>query len=116
MARLGLYWISCMAACVSACAAPTALETSDRPAPVVATPTGTYRLGAGTVESVALVETPRLGPPASASTGGSIPVRPFYRLVVRMDDGTAQSIDQESNDFIVGDRVRVTGSGRVIRP
>lgn len=115
MTRLGVLSICCTAACVSACAS-TAVETTDHPAPAVATPAGTYRLGAGTVESVSLVQTPRAGPPASASTGGSVPVRPLYRVVVRMDDGSAQLIDQESNDYIVGDRVRITGSGRVIRP
>jgi len=98
-----------LVACVCAC-------TSYDPPPAVATPAGMYRLGAGTVESVSLVEIGRPGPPASASTGGSAPVRPLYRVLVRMDDGSAQLIDQESNDYVVGDRVRITGSGRVIRP
>ena len=55
------------------------------------------RLGTGSVDAVALVE-------------------PAYRVSVRMDDGSLQAIDQESSDFQVGDRVRVVGSGRVIRP
>jgi hypothetical protein len=32
-----------------------------------------------------------------------------------MEDGSLQVIDQDGRDFEVGDRVRVTGSGRVIR-
>jgi len=43
-------------------------------------------------------------------------VEPAYRVSVRMDDGSLQVIDQGSSDFQIGDRVRVVGSGRVIRP
>jgi len=83
--------------------------------PVVRTPAGTYALGTGVVESVSLVPPPLLGERASASAGGSIPPHAAYRLSIRMPDGGLQVIDQESQDFQVGDRVRITGSGRVIR-
>ena len=83
--------------------------------PVVQTPAGVYALGTGVVESVSLLPPPRLGERASASTGGSIAPHAGYRLGIRMPDGRLQVIDQESQDFQVGDRVRITGSGRVIR-
>jgi hypothetical protein len=87
-------------------------------APVVAAPASSAaspRLGTGIVEGVALVAAPQPGERASASTGGSIPRHAAYRLTVRMDDGTHQVLDQDRHDFQVGDRVRVTGSGRVVR-
>lgn len=84
-------------------------------APVVRTPAGVYALGTGVVESVSLVPPSRVGERASASAGGSIPPHAAYRLSIRMADGRLQVIDQESQDFQVGDRVRITGSGRVIR-
>jgi hypothetical protein len=83
--------------------------------PIVQTPAGVYALGTGVVESVSLLPPPRLGERASASAGGSIPPHAAYRLGIRMADGRLQVIDQESQDFQVGDRVRITGSGRVIR-
>jgi hypothetical protein len=33
-----------------------------------------------------------------------------------MDDGTVQSIDQDNRSFLVGDRIRITTDGHVIRP
>jgi hypothetical protein len=83
--------------------------------PLVQTPAGAYALGPGVVESVSLLPPPRLGERASASAGGSIPPHAAYRLGIRMPDGRLQVIDQHSQDFQVGDRVRIMGSGRVIR-
>ena len=87
-------------------------------APVLAAPASgavpspaTYRMGMGTVESVALV---RVAPP-SASAGASAPGHAAYRLSVRMDDGTVQSIDQDNRGFMVGDRVQVTNAGSIVR-
>ena len=71
----------------------------------------TYRTGSGTVESVSAV---RVAPP-SASAGASAPGHTAYRLSVRMDDGTVQSIDQDNRSFMVGDRVQITNAGSVVR-
>ncbi|HZQ72860.1 MAG TPA: hypothetical protein VFB08_08080 [Burkholderiales bacterium] len=103
--------LSLLAACTSN---PYRASTA-RPAPVAATPAGTYRLGTGVVEAVSLLPAPLIGERASASTGGSLPPHAAYRLSVRMDDGSVQVIDQDSRDFQVGDRVRITGSGRALR-
>jgi hypothetical protein len=104
------------AAALAACSSyePYYTSTPAPNAPPVITATAPYRLGTGTVESVALLRAP--GERASASSGGSIPRRASYRVAVRMDDGSLQLIDQDNSDFQVGDRVRIIGSGRVIRP
>jgi len=101
-------------AAVCACATHDLRPVSSA-SPVVQTPAGAYALGTGVVEAVSLVPPPLLGERASASTGGSIAPHAAYRLSILMPDGRLQVIDQESQDFQVGDRVRVTGSGRVIR-
>jgi hypothetical protein len=81
-------------------------------APVVAVPatSAAYRTGMGTVESVS-----RVNAATSASTGASSATYPAYRLSIRMDDGSVQTIDQDNRAFMVGDRVEVTSGGRVVR-
>ena len=91
-------------------AAPVAVAPV-APAPSGALPSpATFRPGAGTVESVSLMH---LAP--SASAGASAPERTSYRLSVRMDDGTVQSIDQDNRAFMVGDRVDIASTGRITR-
>ena len=106
-----------VAGSVALCACSTyhAASPAASAGPVVQTPAGAYALGTGVIESVALLPAPLLGERASASTGGSIPPHAGYRLSIRMPDGSLQVIDQPSRDFQVGDRVRVMGSGRVVR-
>jgi outer membrane lipoprotein SlyB len=38
-----------------------------------------------------------------------------YRLTIKMDDGSYQAVDQDNRSFQVGDRVQLTGDGRVMR-
>ena len=81
------------------------------PAPSVAVPP--LRAGYGIVEGVSLVYQ---APAPSASAGGTAPAVPGpYRLMLRMDDGTAQQIVQDYRGFMVGDRVQVTPDGRILR-
>ena len=85
-------------------------------APVVAVPaaTSTFQAGNGTVTAVSLVQVT----PASASAGssaGSVVTRSAYRLTIRMDDGTVQTLDQDSGAFRVGDRVEITRDARIVR-
>jgi len=81
------------------------------PAPSVAVPA--LRPGYGIVEGVSLVYQ---APTPSASAGGTAPAVPGpYRLMLRMDDGTAQNIVQDYRGFLVGDRVQVTADGRILR-
>ncbi|HZE60789.1 MAG TPA: hypothetical protein VE085_09550 [Burkholderiales bacterium] len=81
--------------------------------PVPAAPT--YRAGLGTVESISLVHVQTAPPAPIASAGGSAAAVPAYRLSVRMDDGTVQSLDQNSRDYRVGDRVEITNGAQVQR-
>ena len=73
-----------------------------------------YRTGYGVIESVSIV---RLNPPvlASASAGSSSPITNAYRLSVRMDDGSVQTIDQDNRAFQAGDRIQITSDGHVLR-
>jgi hypothetical protein len=92
------------------------------PAPVAVAPVTNvapgsvaYRAGYGVIESISLVYQPR---PPSASTGSSISNTPDpgpYRMTVRMDDGSLQSMVVDSRTFMVGDRVQMMSDGRVAR-
>jgi hypothetical protein len=75
-----------------------------------------FRPGNGTVESVALVHIlPAPGDP-SASAGAGMPERLAYRLTIKMDDDASfQAVDQDNRNFMAGDRVQLTGDGRVMR-
>ncbi|MGQ0544975.1 MAG: hypothetical protein ACT4P3_06515 [Betaproteobacteria bacterium] len=73
-----------------------------------------YRAGTGTVESVTRVEHGGAAA-AGGGTAGRMVGGVGYRLSVRMDDGTVQTVLQDSAAFRVGDRVRLTEDGRVIR-
>jgi hypothetical protein len=70
------------------------------------------RPGLGIIESISLVNAP-----ATASAGGTTgPVATGpYRLTLRMDDGSMQSLVVDNRAFLVGDRVQVLPDGRVIR-
>ncbi len=99
----------------------------DPPPPVaVTTTTGAPVVSAGSsVNSawkpgVGVIQTISLGTPAvqaSASAGGttSSAVSGPYRMSLRMDDGTVQTLVVDNRAFLVGDRVQVTPEGRMIR-
>jgi hypothetical protein len=98
------------------------------PAPVVTPPprvssaapaaAGPYRAGNGIIESIGLVTLPPAGWPASATAGGTVPpVAPGpYRITLRMDDGTIQTLMQDTRAFLVGDRIQLSSDGRLSRP
>jgi hypothetical protein len=110
--------------------APSVATAPAAPAPVTVAPlsanvapaSGTvapgtigYRAGYGVIESISLVYQPR---PASASAGASVSNTPDpgpYRMTVRMDDGSLQSMVVDSRTFMVGDRVQMMNDGRVAR-
>lgn len=73
-----------------------------------------YRAGTGTVESVTRVEHGAAAA-AGGGTAGRIVDGVGYRLGVRMDDGTLQTVIQDSAAFRVGDRVRLTADGKIVR-
>jgi hypothetical protein len=91
-------------------AAPAATATvTPAPAPSVPPP---YRAGFGIIESVSLVTLP-----ASAAAGGTLPpvTSGPYRLTVRMDDGSIQTMIIDSRTLLVGDRVQLMSDGRLLR-
>ena len=93
---------------VSASAAPVATVPAGAPSAGASA----YRPGFGIIESIALVSLP-----VAASAGGTLPpvVSGPYRITMRMDDGTHQSIVVDNRAFLVGDRVQVMPDGRLVR-
>ena len=83
------------------------------PAPVVsASPGATRRAGQGIIESISLASLP-----ASASAGSTVAPAASgpYRVTVRMDDGSVQTLVVDNRAFLVGDRVQITPEGRLLR-
>jgi len=74
---------------------------------------GSYRPGSGILESIGLVTLP-----ASSATAGATaaPAPGPYRLTLRMDDATIQTLIQDTRALLVGDRLQITSDGRLIRP
>jgi hypothetical protein len=94
--------------------APVVVAAPSAPAPApMQTPSSGYRSGYGIVESISLVTLP-----AAASAGGTLPpvVSGPYRVTVRMDEGSIQTMIVDNRAFLVGDRVQIMTDGRLIRP
>jgi len=94
---------------------PVVSAASSVPAP---TPSSSaWKPGVGVIQSISL------GAPsdssASASAGGTAPSAVTgmgpYRMTLRMDDGTVQTLVVDNRAFLVGDRVQVSPEGRMIR-
>lgn len=118
LAVLAALALSLMAACTSYEPRYTTTPPDARPATAAyQAPATTYRPGYGVVEAINLERyiAPRAPSAAAGATVGHPIDRTGYRLTVRMDDGTLQSIAQDNRDFRVGDRVQLTADGRVIR-
>jgi len=89
---------------------PAPVVTPAPPAPVAAS---AYRPGFGIIESISLVTLPA----SAAAGGGTLPavVPGPYRLTLRMDDTSIQTIIVDNRAFLVGDRVQVLSDGRLAR-
>lgn len=86
------------------------------PAPIA--PTSSFRSGTGIIESIGLVTLPPAGWSSSAAAGASAPLAAPgpYRITLRMDDGTIQTLIQDTRAFLVGDRIHLGADGRLSRP
>jgi len=86
--------------------------SSSAPAPTASA--SAWKPGVGVIQTISLG-----APPAqdSASAGGttSSAVSGPYRMTLRMDNGTVQTLVVDNRAFLVGDRVQVTPDGRMIR-
>ena len=94
--------------------APVVVAAPSAPAPAaIQAPSSSYRSGYGIVESISLVTLP-----AVASAGGTLPpvVSGPYRITVRMDEGSIQTMIVDNRAFLVGDRIQIMSDGRLIRP
>ena len=90
----------------------TAIVSNPGTVAVVPAPANSFHTGYGMIDSVSQL---RIVPPASASAGSSSPPFMAYRLTLRMDDGTMQTLDQDNRSFMVGDRVQITPDGHIVR-
>jgi hypothetical protein len=115
-----------LAACASYEAPVTPAPVTTAPPVVAATPPapsssaaalatlqpGTYRAGSGILESIGLVTLP-----ASAAAGATAAPAPGpFRLTLRMDDGSVQTLIQDTRALLVGDRLQITPDGKLLRP
>jgi hypothetical protein len=95
---------------------PPAAVSSTPPAVVASGPTVPFRPGYGRVEAVTTVPVaPQRATAGAGGTVGYVYGPAGYQLTLRMDDGSAQTIIQDNAGFRVGDRIQLTGDGRVIR-
>ena len=117
LAVLAVLALSLATACTSYEPRYTTTPPDARAATTYQAPATTYRPGYGVVEAINLERyiAPRAPNAGSGATVGHPIDRTGYRLTVRMDDGTLQSIAQDNRDFRVGDRVQLTTDGRVMR-
>lgn len=74
---------------------------------VVAPAPGPLQAGYGRVETIVPVSAAAAG--ASAPSGNK-------RIGIRMDNGVVQYLDTNASALSIGDRVEITGDGRMIRP
>ena len=124
MARFfGLMLVVALGACSHPVQDPTAPAAHPRAAPEsrpaqarqhIAEVPYTYRTGTGIVEAITRVEHGGAAA-AGGGTAGRVVDGIAYRLTIRMDDGTLQTVLQDSAGFRVGDRVRLTEDGKIIR-
>lgn len=99
-------------------------EPAPVPAPVTTAPpvalatlqSGSYRPGSGIIESIGLITLPASSASSAAAGATAAPVPGPYRLTLRMDDGTIQTLVQNTRALLVGDRIQITADGRLIRP
>jgi hypothetical protein len=97
---------------------PVTVTTPAPVTPAVPAPVSSFRSGNGIIESIGLVTLPPAGWPASAAAGATVPpAAPGpYRITLRMDDGTIQTLIQDTRAFFVGDRIHLGADGRLSRP
>lgn len=94
-------------------AAPATTTSPASPVALAKLEPGTYQPGYGILESIGLVTLP----PSAASAGATAASAPGpYRLTIRMEDGTIQTLIQDTRALLVGDRLQITSDGRLIRP
>ena len=105
-----------MAGCTTYYEPPPPVAVKNNATVPAPTASSAWKSGPGVIETISL------GAPAesaSASAGGTAPSAVTgmgpYRMTLRMDDGSVQTIVVDNRAFLVGDRVQVSPEGRMIR-
>jgi hypothetical protein len=92
--------------------AACAVSPRETPAPVTTAATPSYQPGIGIVESASVVAL--ASSPSAGGTGAPASPTMAYRL--KMADGSTQNVVHTGERFELGDRVQITGDGRLTRP
>jgi hypothetical protein len=99
---------------VTTTGAPVTSAASNIPAPTASA--SAWKPGVGVIQTISLGAPPA---DASASAGGTAPSavtgRGAYRMTLRMDDGSVQTLVVDNRAFLVGDRVQVSPAGSMTR-
>ncbi|MFL6570956.1 MAG: hypothetical protein ACJ8G4_04315 [Burkholderiales bacterium] len=73
-----------------------------------------WKTGSGVIQTISLGTPPGQASASAGGTSASAASGP-YRMTLRMDDGSLQTLVVDNRAFLVGDRVQVTPEGRMIR-
>ena len=107
-----------MAGCTTYYDPPPPVAVKNATAPGPTTSSTAWKAGAGVIQSISL-GTPSGSSPDAASAGGTAPSAVTgmgpYSMMLRMDDGSVQTLVVDNRAFLVGDRVQVSPEGRMIR-
>ena len=94
---------------------PVAVKNTTVPSPTVSS-SAAWKPGAGVIQTISLAPAASSD---SASAGGTAPSAVTgmgpYRMTLRMDDGSVQTLVVDNRAFLVGDRVEVSPEGRMTR-
>jgi hypothetical protein len=105
-----------MAGCTTYYDPPPPVAVSNKTVPAPTASSSAWKPGAGVIQAISLGAP---SDPGSASAGGTAPSAVTgmgpYRMTLRMDDGTVQTLVVDNRAFLVGDRVEVSPEGRMIR-
>ncbi|HJY77839.1 MAG TPA: hypothetical protein VKE95_14475 [Burkholderiales bacterium] len=96
---------------------PVAVRTAPgSPVPAPSASSSAWKPGVGVIQTISL-GAPRTE--ESAAAGGTAPSAVAgmgpYRMTLRMEDGSVQTLTVDNRAFLVGDRVQVSPEGRMIR-
>src|SRR5689334_23757349 len=95
---------------------PVAIRTTPNSSVPAQAASSAWKSGAGVIETISLGAQKT---EESASAGGTAPSAVTgmgpYRMTLRMDDGSIQTLNVDNRAFLVGDRVQVSPEGRMIR-
>jgi hypothetical protein len=105
-----------MAGCTTYYDPPPPVAVKNTTVPAATASSSAWKPGAGVIQTISLAPAASSD---SASAGGTAPSAVTgmgpYRMTLRMDDGSVQTLVVDNRAFLVGDRVEVSPEGRMTR-